>query len=49
MSISQVNNYDSKVQPVLRHALRGKTPQVMITAVSRELSGFLWAAMNLVA
>ncbi|MFX3509090.1 IS110 family transposase, partial [Leptospira borgpetersenii] len=29
--------------------LRGKTPQVMITAVSRELSGFLWAAMNLVA
>ncbi|EKR98474.1 transposase, IS116/IS110/IS902 family [Leptospira mayottensis 200901122] len=28
---------------------RGKTPQVMITAVSRELSGFLWAAMNLVA
>ncbi|EMJ94473.1 transposase, IS116/IS110/IS902 family, partial [Leptospira alstonii serovar Sichuan str. 79601] len=26
---------------------RGKTPQVMITAVSRELSGFLWAAMNL--
>ncbi|TGN02308.1 IS110 family transposase, partial [Leptospira mayottensis] len=24
----------------------GKTPQVMITAVSRELSGFLWAAMN---
>ncbi|EMI60558.1 hypothetical protein [Leptospira noguchii] len=29
--------------------LRGKSPQVMITAVSRELSGFLWAAMNLVA
>ncbi|MBF3377672.1 IS110 family transposase, partial [Leptospira borgpetersenii serovar Balcanica] len=29
--------------------LRVKTPQVMITAVSRELSGFLWAAMNLVA
>ncbi|EKO60414.1 hypothetical protein LEP1GSC082_2026, partial [Leptospira kirschneri str. H2] len=28
--------------------LRGKSPQVMITAVSRELSGFLWAAMNLV-
>ncbi|MBF3317721.1 IS110 family transposase, partial [Leptospira borgpetersenii serovar Hardjo-bovis] len=29
--------------------LRGKTPRVMITAVSSELSGFLWAAMNLVA
>ncbi len=29
--------------------LRGKSPQVMITAVSRELSGFIWAAMNLAA
>ncbi|MBF3351932.1 transposase, partial [Leptospira borgpetersenii serovar Balcanica] len=29
--------------------LRGKSPQVMITAVSRELYGFLRAAMNLVA
>lgn len=29
--------------------LRGKSLQVMITAVSRELSGFIWGAMNLAA